>query len=310
MPSTTMVHLVAVSFLAWGGGCAAAGLQAGARGGPDAAQSPAEEVLVRPSVLLERQSVRPGETVWAAVRFDIKPGWHTYWPGQNDTGAATEIVVKGPAGLRVGPVLWPPPHRHVAPGDILDHVHEGSVTALVPLTMPTDLPADLSAGERVELSFELSWLVCKEACIPGWETLTATVELAGTAIDGAAVAAPEIASVFSSARARLAEPAEATERIARVQWEGQTAVIRVRGAHKLAFYPHADGARVEDLLTSGAAVSDTLRLTVRGAERRAGVAGANGNAPKTAALLGLLEVFSPDGISRVYQIRSVPPGAG
>ena len=299
MPSTAMVHLAAVSFLAWGGGCAAASQQTGPTGGPDAAQTEAEEVLVTPSVVIERQSVRPGETVWAAVRFDIKPGWHTYWPGQNDTGAPTEIVVKGPAGLRVGPALWPPPHRYVAPGDILDHVHEGSVTALVPLTMPTDLPA----GERVELSFELSWLVCKEACIPGWETLTATVSVAGAATDGGVAADPEIASVFSSARARLAEPAAATERIARVQWEGQTAVIRVRGAHKLAFYPHADGARVADLLTNGVAVSDTLRLPLRGAD------GA-GDAPKGAALAGLLEVFSPDGISRVYEIRSVPPDAG
>lgn len=266
---------------------------------PASAES-AESVLVTPTVMLECVSAQPSETVWAAVSFDIKPEWHTYWPGQNDTGAATEITVKGPPGLRVGPVLWPPPHRYISPGDILDHVHEGTVTALVPIT----LPADAKPGQTLDLSFDLSWLVCKEVCIPGWETVRASVSVTGTASD----ADPNAAPVLAAARARLPEPPSITERIAKAEWKDDTAVIRVRGAHKLAFYPRSGGLRIANLLESGVSNSDTLRLPV--VRPPASPTSNQVSGPNTRpALRGLLEVFSPDGISRVYEVNLPMPPA-
>jgi DsbC/DsbD-like thiol-disulfide interchange protein len=266
-----------------------------------------EEVLVTTSVRLEHAGATPGGTVWAAVRFEIKPGWHIYWPGQNDTGAVTEISVNGPPGLRAGPVRWPPPQRYVSPGDILDHVYTEMVTALVPVTLPTDA----TVGETVELSFDLSWVACEEVCIFGEETVRVSLAVVERApgvdqadrVDPATVLTT--AELFAAARARLPEPADAFDRIAKIHWENNTAVIRARGAHALAFYPGDGGLRVDDLMGCGVSTGDTLRLPV---STPAG-AGSGGRKAKVAGLSleGLLEVFSPDGISRVYEVKSVRP---
>lgn len=298
MPRVITPRLIALSFLVFGGGPAGAGVGRSVFVEPGMA-SEAEEVLVKPSIVLERGGARPGDTVWAAVRFEILAGWHTYWPGQNDTGVPTEITVTGPEGLGVGAVLWPPPQRHVAPGDILDHVHEGEVTALVPVT----LPSGLAVGETVDLSFELSWLVCKEACVPGWETVRTSLAVVDSGAEAERLTDPAAAALFSAARARLPEPVSATDRIARIHWEPGVAVIRVRGAHKLAFYPRYGGARVEDLLGHGVAVSDTLRLPIG---RPAGGETSESSGGTAQPLEGLLEVFSPEGISLVYEVRSAP----
>lgn len=249
----------------------------------------AEETLVRASALAERAGITPGGTVWIGVRFEIKDGWHTYWPGQNDTGLGTEITPSGPDSVAFGPIRWPAPHRYTAPGDILDHVHDGEVTALIPVTASADAPV----GSTLELSFDLAWLVCDAVCIPGWKTVTLRLPVVAETGD----ADPATAGVFAAARARIPEPVPADGRVVTTEWEkgpddaGPIASLRARGAFRMAFYPDQDCDRVRGLLESGATESDELRL--RFDERQP-------------TLSGVVEVFSRDGRSKVYKIRSQP----
>jgi len=208
--------------------------------------------LVKASVFAETTGVAPGATVWVGVHFEINDGWHTYWPGQNDSGFGTKIETTAPEGFIVGDPRWPAPHRYLAPGDILDHVHDGEVTVLLPVTAP----ADAELGTSATFSFDLSWLVCEEVCIPGWETVTLTLPI----VAAPTVATGSAAERFTIARQRIPRPLTDTERVS-IEWTGQTAVVRVMDRKKLSFYPDEGGSTVIDLSTSGTASSGVLRLS-------------------------------------------------
>jgi DsbC/DsbD-like thiol-disulfide interchange protein len=237
--------------------------------------------LVRVSVVSESTGIAPGGTAWIGIHFEIKQGWHTYWPGQNDSGLGTQIDTKLPVGFTVGTVLWPAPHRSLAPGDILDHVHEGSVTALLPITAP----ADAQPGGTAQFSFDLAWLVCDEVCIPGWETLTFAMPIVALPEPKAGAAA----KIFARARARI--PHEAgPDAPFKIEWAGQTAVVRSVGAKKLSFYPDEGGSPVTNLSTAGISSSGVLRLDFDSPEP---------------VLSGVLEFHGSGDASELFVVRSV-----
>src|SRR5262245_15955955 len=75
------------------------------------------------SLVSEKRTVTRGSNFLLAVRFDLEPGWHIYWKGQNDTGYPPSVTLDLPEGFRTGEILWPVPKRLVSPGNILDHVY-------------------------------------------------------------------------------------------------------------------------------------------------------------------------------------------
>jgi hypothetical protein len=86
-----------------------------------------EENHATPEIILEDDAIAPGGTTWIGVRFKIENGWHLYWNGRNDSGSPPSFAGELPAGYTLGEWLWPAPKRHIAPGDILDHIYEDSV---------------------------------------------------------------------------------------------------------------------------------------------------------------------------------------
>lgn len=242
-----------------------------------------DEELVRVSVVAEHPAITPGATVWIGVRMDIDDGWYTYWPGKNDSGLGSSVKPAGPEGTTFGPVEWPAPERQLLPGDILDHVYRKSVTALIPVTAP----ADAQKGEVLDLSFDVSWLVCKSVCIPGDQTVTLSLPIVSELPPADANASKQIADT----RARVPKPMPADERIATVQWNGTEATVRVRGAHSLAFYPDTRSSVVANIHHGGTSQADFLVLKTVG---------------EPSVLSGILEIYSSDGRSRVFRLRSSP----
>lgn len=241
-----------------------------------ATQNP-EETLVRVRAISMSPAARPGQRVEVGVNFEIADGWHTYWPGQNDTGFGTTIEVKAPEGVEISGPHWPAPMRHIAPGDILDHVHETSVTPIFYLT----LPQDVEIGSTIEVDFDLAWLVCKEMCIPGWETVSLSIPVAETDSPP-----PPEGRILAEARGRIPD----WQRPTPVQLSGRTATITRPGATAIAFYPDEASAPVDDLLNAGYTKGDTLTLTVEG---------------ENPLLSGVLEVWhGPDKPSTLEQITS------
>jgi DsbC/DsbD-like thiol-disulfide interchange protein len=245
MPATGPIgRLAALAALATGAAIAAI---APAQTGLD---SPAAE-HARPRLIAEAATIAPGETILIGVTFDIEPGWHTYWHGLNDTVPGPWIEFKAPEGFEVGALQWPAPHRHIAPGNLLDHIYERQVTLLAPLTAPSDLDAD-----SVDITADINWTVCADVCLMA----DATPELALPVTDaGASAAASRDAPRFAAARRRLPRPLRPTDEIT-TERAGDRIEIRVPGATRLAFYPHEKGPALADLLRDGEARAETLTL--------------------------------------------------
>lgn len=242
-----------------------------------------DENLVRLSLHPEHAAITPGGTVWIGVRMEIEDGWYTYWPGKNDTGGPSVVKPAGPEGVTFGDVRWPAPQRYLQPGDILDHVFRKSVTALVPVTAP----ADASVGANLELTFDVSWMVCSSVCIPGDQIVTLSLPVASELPQ----ADPNTSRIIAESRARIPRPVPTDERVVKFQWNGPEVTLRVPGSYKIAFYPNVKSSIVANIHHGGEAQADFLTLRTVG---------------EPTLLSGVLEIFSPDGHSRVIEIRSSP----
>jgi thiol:disulfide interchange protein DsbD len=251
------------------------------------------ETQARATLLARPGSVRPGETDTLGISLDIKPEWHLYWNGQNDTGYPISAVVTLPEGWEAGDLLWPTPERHVSAGGILDHVYRGRVTLLLPVRIPETVPP----GEY-PVRGEVQWLACREACIPGGETVELGLRVSDREEGTDAAGPPDAALRFEEALARLPEAVPVVEGAPRfpaspaLLWrrEGETVRIEVPDARRLSFYPHADSAPLASLIEDGTA--DGGRLVVRLKE----------NVDPHAFLAGVLEIELPARTVR-YAIR-------
>lgn len=167
--------------------------------------SAAEAAHTRASLLLPVTAARAGDTVLAAVRLQMDPGWHTYWRNGGDSGGPTRIEWELPAGVTAGEVRWPAPEKYTVEGTTT-YIYHDDALLFVPLT----LAANLQPGP-LELKAKVSWLECEKLCVPGDEQVAAKLLVASSTQPS-----PE-AALLETARAGL--PGDAQSLKARAAWE-------------------------------------------------------------------------------------------
>ena len=199
----------------------------------------------------EKRTMTRGSNVLLGIRFDLEPGWHLYWKGQNDTGYPPQVTLELPEGFRAGEILWPVPKRLVSPGNILDHVYDGHVTLLLPVT----IPAEATPG-RYQLKGEASWLACHEACVPGKQALQVSFSVAGDALTA------QLNKEVEDARASLPLAwVEATRnQPIESSWHDSTLTIKRPGASRMFFFPDTASVPITDLIHAGDVVGDEITL--------------------------------------------------
>jgi len=111
-------------------------------------------------LLLSAETARPGDTIYAGVDMKMEAGWHTYWKNAGDAGSPTKIEWTLPPGVTAGEIQWPLPKK-LPPAEVTTYGYEDEVVLIVPLTLGTNL-----APGEVNLSAKVSWLECKDVCIP------------------------------------------------------------------------------------------------------------------------------------------------
>jgi DsbC/DsbD-like thiol-disulfide interchange protein len=212
----------------------------------------------RVSLVANAGALVPGGETLLGVSFDIEPGWHLYWNGQNDTGYPIRVDPAFPAGLAPRDLLWPAPARHVSPGNILDHVYRGRVTLLLPVEVAGTVPP----GGKLTLRVHASWLACREACVPGEGDAALTLKVASP---GSAPPAPgpEARAWLDRAERTLPRPWGEVAPMSRVGWEGDTLRIRILEASSLAFFPDTASVPLVDPIRTAEAPGDSLRLVPR-----------------------------------------------
>ncbi len=122
-------------------------------------------------LILAADTARPGDTVLAGVDLKMEPGWHTYWKNPGAAGMATQIEWQLPPGVTAGEIQWPLPEK-LPPIEVTTYGYDNEVVLIVPLK----LAADLKPGP-LDLKAKVSWLECKEACVPGSDSVQATLNV-------------------------------------------------------------------------------------------------------------------------------------
>jgi DsbC/DsbD-like thiol-disulfide interchange protein len=146
---------------------------------------------VKASLLAETDAVSPGHPLQLGIRLEMEKEWHTYWQNPGDSGLATRVRWELPTGFSAGEVRWPYPVRF-ATGPVVSYGYEGDV--LLPVTI--EVPPGLAASE-VRISARVSWLECREACLPGKADLVLTLPVQPSARN------TDAAALFAQARTRL-----------------------------------------------------------------------------------------------------------
>lgn len=191
---------------------------------------------LRPSLVSSTTAVEAGKPFRVGVHLQLDPGWHTYWRFGGDSGMAPRVEWELPEGFTAGPIDWPLPKAHLDDGDLLTYIYEESVLLLVEITPPAQL-----SGTPVTLKAKLSWLTCKETCVPGSATVSLSLPTTGSG-------APDHAELFAQWTSRLPQPGDTPD--AKLEWslsakELSLEVSRLPPGTKLEFFPLKPSDNIE-----------------------------------------------------------------
>ena len=222
---------------------AAQGIPTGADAGAAARQAAREpktgEELVRVAVGVVGDA-KPGATVRVAATFTIHPGWHIYWANPGESGMPTQVSLELPKGCTAatdasGETLVEFPIPQVFAKGETTFGYERTVTLSVPVTLPSDLPAD-----GLPVTVRSRWLVCKDTCLLGQNE--AKVDLAKPV-----GADSPLAKGLAETLARTPKPMPSEWKCAVAEVVGESAVLTIEapGAAEMRFLPYeTPGARL------------------------------------------------------------------
>lgn len=247
-------------------------------------QAAAKAVTVR--LISENDALIPGRTATIALAVDIAPGWYLYWHNPGDSGLPISWEIDAPAALSIGEAMWPAPRRYITGGVILDYTYENKVTILIPI----ELASDQAIGTSVRLRAKVSWLVCREGCVPGGGEAILAMPVAPVAKPGVD------AQRIIEARSELPLPsADFVKAGGSTDWKNQILTIQFENADSLEFYPYASETAIpEKLIGKGTDSGPSLAIPYRASVRKAH------------RVQGVLRV-NRDGLIRYYVVDVSPP---
>jgi thiol:disulfide interchange protein DsbD len=152
--------------------------------------------LVTPSLHIGTTDFSQPFTI--AVRFQIAPEWHLYWKNPGDAGLAPKAQWTLPEGFSISDFQFPTPHK-IATESAVDYGYDNELVLLAIIT-PPKTPTSKFTSKDFTLKADLTWLVCRESCIPG----DATLELNTASLTPKALS--EANTLIEQTRKKLPEP--------------------------------------------------------------------------------------------------------
>jgi thiol:disulfide interchange protein len=126
-----------------------------------AASNSADALHLHVQLIVPAAQLNRGASSNAGLYFKLDPGWHVYWQNAGDSGEPPQIQWTLPDGITAGAMQFPAPSR-LPLGPLMDFGYENEV--LFPFSL--DVASSVKPGP-VALHAKVSWLVCREVCIPG-----------------------------------------------------------------------------------------------------------------------------------------------
>jgi thiol:disulfide interchange protein len=157
------------------------------------------------TLLAPAAQLYPGEKFVAGLDFKMEPGWHVYWSNAGDSGEPPSIKWTLPPGVTASPIQFPAPKR-LPLGPLMDFGYEDEVVFPIPIQVgPGFAPAN-----KLNIGGHVTWLVCREVCIPGKADLSLTrLGLAEPPMVDAEV--PAAAHLIAKFQALIPSPLPATD---------------------------------------------------------------------------------------------------
>lgn len=116
---------------------------------------------------------RPGEAVEIGVAFRLDPGWHIYAQDPGEAGLPTEVAWTLPEGASVGPLVYPP-HRTFDEAGLTTYGYADRAVFTARAVSP-------AGAAPFPIRARVSWLICKDICIPGAADLDTVLPVAAGA---------------------------------------------------------------------------------------------------------------------------------
>jgi len=141
------------------------------------AHSSVEAQHVTVSLLVPPAQIYPGQNFTAGLDFKMEDGWHVYWINAGDSGEPPSIKWTLPAGVTADAMQYPPPKR-LPLGPLMDFGYEDEVVFPIPIHVASDFHP---AQPQATFAAHVTWLVCREVCIPGKADLALPLQALATA---------------------------------------------------------------------------------------------------------------------------------
>ncbi|HVT97559.1 MAG TPA: protein-disulfide reductase DsbD domain-containing protein, partial [Acidobacteriaceae bacterium] len=244
------------------------------------------------SLLVPPAELYPGLSFTAGLDFKLEDGWHVYWINAGDSGEPPAITWKLPAGVTASPMQFPPPKR-LPLGPLMDFGYENEVVFPIPIRVAADYhPAHPAAT----LAAHVTWLVCREVCIPGKADI-AVSRIAYATAPPAPSSDLGAQGVIAGFQARLPRPLPSSDS-ATFSSSAKNLILSVTGikANSAQFFPLDETVIANAAPQPATAASNGIQLTLTKDE--------NLQTPPQ-KLNGLLEL--PDGTA--YEIHATPGAA-
>ncbi|MFT8418436.1 MAG: protein-disulfide reductase DsbD domain-containing protein, partial [Acetobacter sp.] len=148
---------------------------------PHTAQAAESAPVVSPystaSLITDTATASANAPLHAALRLQLKPGWHTYWRNPGDAGDPVTLNVTASGALEGASqtITWPTPQR-IRDASLMSYAYTGDVVLPVTLQLHQGTTTPGTYG-RTTLNAQASWLVCEQSCIPQEGTFTLSLPM-------------------------------------------------------------------------------------------------------------------------------------
>lgn len=113
-------------------------------------------------LIADTTAIEPGKPFRIGAEFTLDSGWHIYYKEPGDTGMPTDVDIQLPEGFSVVKVEWEKPARFDENGFTTYGYSRKTVIAVT-----VQPPTNLTPGDSIAFTATISWLACKDSCIPG-----------------------------------------------------------------------------------------------------------------------------------------------
>ncbi len=131
-----------------------------------ASQHPHLEV----EIISDSKQLSAGSSSNIGILFRIEDGWHLYWKNPGDTGLSPKVKWEKSESAKLEFKGWTYP-KSIPVGHLTNFGYEKELLLAHTLTI------DDGIDSNIDIAAEISWLVCKESCIPGKTKLSKTIEI-------------------------------------------------------------------------------------------------------------------------------------